>query len=1210
VILRQIPFVPRATVQALAQCMDAAVLVRGGPAGTPTLGTGCLVTPTLVITVSYVVEPPSEPRSGIARPRVTRDRVEVGVRDVHVLSDVPIAVLVLEEPLDIGPVHLETSLSTAVVSQGWVFVIGCPRGLAEPVLSVGEIRALSDDKIDHSANTEPGSSGSALVGVDGKILGLHSEGHADVNRALRMDRILASIEASLPEVWAQISAHHGLTSKRELARLVPETPLADDGRLGYLRSASVLWSFDPKSLAPFPPAKYERTARSLLVDDVAVVTADDGTRRWMLHDDARVEGLSALGDLDAMRAARRATSAPSEGPQAIIDAVLEARPPVELSSLTTSQLGWLHAVVEWLGPFAPQLPPAAAIDRVLALRSLIDPYSTLAGPHFRGRRDDLAVLTEHVTGSAAGSRVLVVYGTGGSGKSSLLGRFLLDRCAPGRTARVPLTILDFDRAALEPSKALGIYRELLRQIALELPETAAAEATADAGAVGHKIAEACAAEGASTFLLAVDSFEEVQYRTGGGLAPSLTWLEALLAEAPQLRVVILGRAPVTGLTVAGELVRSRALGPLDDEAAHGVLEALGVSSVRARDVLVAAARGNPLTLQVGARFLARSDAQELEQALAGLPQALVQGVLYERVLERIHDARVEKLAHPGLVLRRITIDVLQHVLAPIAGVEVKTAEDAAALFQTLQRETFLASSEGAAVIVHRPELRCITLKLIEHHDRDRVAKLDRAAADWYAQQPGVEARAEELYHRLRLDEPAAVLDKVWVPGIAERLRLDPEERFPPAAARWLAAKMEAAPPSDPAPSLAQRALSQAARQLRLGDAMGTLASLGSLVQGVGGFLSVFQALGNPGHVMWTAPIPKSVRVEGSILAAQALLKTGNARGAQDAAGTAIAEARTTGDADAMFRAYVVYAWSAQGTGDHVRELEALENAIGLRVHVGEPFDSALIARAPDVVPRSTLPSPWLEPWAERTARAHGMGTKDRELQRYLLGVASQWNPTLTGVGLELWGLDGIDPAELELPTGAELEEQRWAIELAVSLFGLAHTDTTAPADASATWRRVLEQARHSEIGPRVLADVTRKAPAIGRVFASAWLTQGRKVLYSRVLDEHEASLAGRTPLLETETVQAVAAALGVLPPTEAGAALRAAIDPVLASTLPNVPDAQVKADFCFLVRAGRDPLVTWLKAAQRELRLRGADDASVADALRTLGVTDSLRGTR
>jgi len=81
---------------------------------------------------------------------------------------------------------------------------------------------------------------------------------------------------------------------------------------------------------------------------------------------------------------------------------------------------------------------------------------------------------------------------------------------------------------------------------------------------------------------------------------------------------------------------------------------------------------------------------------------------------------------------------------------------------------------------HIPELRRLMLRdLLAQRAAGTVKEIDEAAVKYYSGQPGPRARAEEIYHRLRLGETGTSLDARWIEGAGEYLRSAVEELPPP-----------------------------------------------------------------------------------------------------------------------------------------------------------------------------------------------------------------------------------------------------------------------------------------------------------------------------------------------------------------------------------------------------------------------------------------------
>ncbi len=123
--------------------------------------------------------------------------------------------------------------------------------------------------------------------------------------------------------------------------------------------------------------------------------------------------------------------------------------------------------------------------------------------------------------------------------------------------------------------------------------------------------------------------------------------------------------------------------------------------------------GNPLTLGLAARVLqseqvSTSGITGLKTRtwyLASLSEEIIRGQLYRRVLDHIHDPDVRALAHPGMVLRRVTPEIIASVLAPICKVAMTTKTRAQELFGELRKEHTLVWLEENGSLHYRPEIR-------------------------------------------------------------------------------------------------------------------------------------------------------------------------------------------------------------------------------------------------------------------------------------------------------------------------------------------------------------------------------------------------------------------------------------------------------------------------------------------------------------------------
>jgi tetratricopeptide (TPR) repeat protein len=559
---------------------------------------------------------------------------------------------------------------------------------------------------------------------------------------------------------------------------------------------------------------------SKLVADSALTYDGSGEPRWALRRDVRRR---ALRDMDAEDIARALGANPDrvrDPLQSILERYLTGAPPV-LSSLSGKELTALATVSDWLAGLKLSAPDPAEIAALAQLDQLLEPFRRLVRG-FHGRTQELETLRDYV-GALEPTRVaqrvargvrevlgfvekspLLVFGLGGVGKSTLIARFLLDH------QEMPFAYLDFDRAQLDPREPITLLGEILWQLSAQFPrqrsrclelrtralELAAQGVEAPAGASSPYALESAATTASERyivirdiaavleqevqpqqpFLLVLDSFEEVQYTAGFFLAQLWSLLDDLRRESPRLRVVIAGRAEIDRLTVTPLELRA-----FDDDAAAAFLIAFGVPDPVLANLVARQVGGNPMSLKLAAAVLSREQASAKGVADLITRRALlfsvrteqVQAQLYRRILGHIHDDDVRKLAHPGLVLRAITADIIRDVLAGPCGVSVPTDERAKELLDTLEREVSLVTAveeDGQRRLHHRPDLRRVMLEMLREEQPAKAHDIGRAAAVFHASRDTVFDRAEEIYHRLCLGEPIALAAARWVPGVEARLR--------------------------------------------------------------------------------------------------------------------------------------------------------------------------------------------------------------------------------------------------------------------------------------------------------------------------------------------------------------------------------------------------------------------------------------------------------
>ncbi|WP_435602117.1 AAA family ATPase [Streptomyces sp. bgisy130] len=301
------------------------------------------------------------------------------------------------------------------------------------------------------------------------------------------------------------------------------------------------------------------------------------------------------------------------------------------------------------------------------------------------------------------------------------------------------------------------------------------------------------------FALVVDSFEEAQYRGSPVVGRMVAIGLSFQSVYPRMRLIVSGRAPVEHPAKTVESLDIE-LGELDPEAAVGLLTSCGVKDPEVARALADRVGGHPLSLKLAARaaILAGAGAERTCELIRSLPerrhqvfrrvdQLLVQGILYDRILSHITDENVRRLARPGLVLRFITPEIIKEVLAEPCGLQVASADEARALFEEFGRLDMVEPARPDAVR-YRSDVRAIMLRLPGGDRTDVMREVERRAVEHYAARDGLEARAEEIYHRLRLDENPRSVEERWLPGV-ERFLVGAQQDMTPRAAGLLTARL-------------------------------------------------------------------------------------------------------------------------------------------------------------------------------------------------------------------------------------------------------------------------------------------------------------------------------------------------------------------------------------------------------------------------------------
>jgi len=694
-----------------------------------------------------------------------------------------------------------------------------------------------------------------------------------------LDRTGTPGEGELP-AWVRRALDATLKTVQEVGRQLPDRsqpiwPMIVD--------AAVVAGFLPRELAPGTLEGQNRAEAEKIVLNFAEPVRDASGVRWTLTPETRKAVLGEAINTDELSASLRRTASRFTDP--ISNALriwltnLKATP--SFDSLETLEAS--RTVINWLSRIPGlSVPPIDDIDREIELRRLLAPFERMVGRQrstgpaggqrnrFFGRKKELDKLRSYVgvvaptslttravsfAKSLVGRSPLAVWGIGGSGKTTLISRFMLEH-AEAAASRFPFAYLDFDRTTISGGNRVGILAEICTQVAAQFPFLTApmldlrsrvvrfGGGTADA-AQSDSISRLIpyqrefrslidenmrslesSFEWARPFLLVFDTFEVVQYSPDD--VASLEEFVGAFSMAgesglwPRLRLIISGRKGV--IEFLGQKVEKLLVDALDRKGCTEMLVALTadaakpISEADAGALVTALAKAilenpgavQPLRIRLTAEALANSKddgptttralLKELEQPLTmgGLAaQVLIDGVLVRRIVGHITDVRIRALADPGLVVRRITADVIREVMTratnkPTEGEEnpkeldadvrapwIVDPAEAQDIFEAFKKEVSLVQIEGDA-LRHRPDVRMEMLPLIRARRPRRFQNLHRIAFQYFSElaardHQDLRSAAEAIYHGLWAQAPLAQLDRLWPRSQKFDPRIDPDE---------------------------------------------------------------------------------------------------------------------------------------------------------------------------------------------------------------------------------------------------------------------------------------------------------------------------------------------------------------------------------------------------------------------------------------------------
>lgn len=553
--------------------------------------------------------------------------------------------------------------------------------------------------------------------------------------------------------------------------------------------AAVLATFE---LATFAADSDVTAVLAFLQERCQRTTTPSGQVIWSLTDRERRRCLAKVPLADLRDARASAVAVPQTPVQAALDKSLEGGwTAAELQDLTPEQARALSVVAAWWDGHHPAVPDIQQATLLADRLNLFADIRSMAADHFVGRLDILGELRHHFSQPVA--RAFAVHGLGGIGKSALVARHVTWAIGtrPGEPGAYA-AVLDFDDPTLNPGYPLDVVNRIvnlisrqaggadrprldrLAKVALDAAETARfrqeTSSKAASSTPGQQIGQLIgdlAAFASRPILVVFDTAEQVQRRGPSAVGSFITLVGQLARTSRPVRVMVCGRAEVPGLPAS-----SHELTGLGQAEAITLLTELCTRPVSARtaQAVIGALGTSPLTIRLAARLLSDPDAMPGDLLALELHTKRIDAELYRRVLRHIKDPEIQRLAHPGLVLRRITPDIIEHVLARPCQVEVPDADTARGLFYRLAQEAMLVypGPDGES-LVHRADVRGVMLPQLLADRRDVARQIQESAIQYYSARTDLTSKTEELYHRLMLEEKPPALDAHWDPRAAEAL---------------------------------------------------------------------------------------------------------------------------------------------------------------------------------------------------------------------------------------------------------------------------------------------------------------------------------------------------------------------------------------------------------------------------------------------------------
>lgn len=551
------------------------------------------------------------------------------------------------------------------------------------------------------------------------------------------------------------------------------------GATEFYNKSALSGSFDPNALLTTGISETDKQHifTKLLPD--FLVLMENGETKWCLEPLVRKSILKNLLNSNSLQ-----TILEDELPETSQNGVF-LRKILSHDNLTlyneAPDLNYIEAL-EWVQELEMDMPDLMGVRARFKQLNLLPDQKILLSGGFTGRKRELAIMRAFTTikQRTSGLSPLLISGIGGVGKSTLIAKFCHELALSEDRL---LVLLDFDKPGIDPADHFWLNNEICRQVGDQEPalykplkeirdsywdrindinNIADFDSERDDIDANNIILELVriisrSQTNGKKIILFLDTFEEVIQRNLTEIV--FKWLgnvnEHFSSEI--LKVFISGREmgdlkQEYGRRYDFEEIKVQEFSIPDTRI---FLKRLGLPKEQIEQIVkTRLVPRRPLELKLLAKLLNDDPTTTIDSLIAELSSGgkkgkeLFIGIIYRRILLRISNPLVRKLASPGLIMRYLNEEVLSEVIFPTLGIPVTNNTNLENTLDELARYTWLSTRDEKGKVWHRKDLRKSMLRLMIIDDIELGKKIHQKAMNYFGSLSTEEGRTEYFYHYL------------------------------------------------------------------------------------------------------------------------------------------------------------------------------------------------------------------------------------------------------------------------------------------------------------------------------------------------------------------------------------------------------------------------------------------------------------------------------